>query len=71
LYTDYFYSFQLSGVILLVAMMGAIVLTLRTRPSARRQNYREQLNRSPVNSLEMVKVASGQGVKQESVWVER
>ena len=62
LYTDYFYIFQLSGIILLVAMVGAIVLTLRTRTSARHQNYREQLDRSPANSLELVKVASRQGV---------
>ena len=62
LYTDYFYVFQLSGVILLVAMVGAIVLTLRTRTSVHHQKYREQLNRCPANSLEMVKVASGQGI---------
>jgi NADH-quinone oxidoreductase subunit J len=62
LYTDYVYIFQLSGVILLVAMIGAIVLTLRRRTSALHQNYQDQLKRSPKNSLEMVKVASGQGV---------
>lgn len=66
LYTDYVYIFQLSGIILLVAMVGAIVLTLRTRTSARHQNYQEQLNRSPANTLEMVKVASGQGVSYEN-----
>jgi NADH-quinone oxidoreductase subunit J len=64
LYTNYFYVFQLSGVILLVAMVGAIVLTLRTRTSARHQSYADQLNRSPSNSLEMVKVASRQGVSR-------
>lgn len=64
LYTDYFYIFQLSGVILLVAMVGAIVLTLRTRTSARHQNYQEQLKRSPANSLKIVKVISGQGISE-------
>jgi NADH-quinone oxidoreductase subunit J len=62
LYTDYFYLFQLSGVILLVAMIGAIVLTLRTRDKVRHQNYTAQLDRSPANSLEIVKVTSGQGI---------
>lgn len=62
LYTDYFYIFQLCGVILLVAMVGAIVLTLRKRPDTRSQNYANQLKRSPANSLEMVKVRSGQGI---------
>lgn len=68
LYTDYFYIFQLSGIILLVAMIGAIVLTLRTRTSARHQNYQEQLDRSPANSLKLVKVASGQGVTELEKW---
>lgn len=62
LYTDYFYSFQLSGIILLVAMVGAIVLTLRTRTNIRRQNYHEQLSRSPDNTLQMVKVVPGEGI---------
>lgn len=62
LYTNYFFAFQFSGVILLVAMVGAIILTLRTRTRARHQSYREQQNRSPANTLEMVKVASGQGM---------
>jgi NADH-quinone oxidoreductase subunit J len=62
LYTDYFYAFQLSGIILLVAMVGAIILTLRVRSSARHQNYREQLKRTKANSLEMVQVAPGVGI---------
>jgi NADH-quinone oxidoreductase subunit J len=65
LYTDYFYLFQLSGVILLVAMIGAIVLTLRTREKVRRQDYPAQLSRSPTNSLELVKVLSGQGIQRK------
>jgi NADH-quinone oxidoreductase subunit J len=64
LYTNYFYAFQLSGIILLVAMVGAIILTLRIRTSARHQTYKEQIERSPANSLEMVKVAPQQGVTQ-------
>lgn len=64
LYTDYVYIFQLSGVILLVAMVGAIVLTLRTRTSAQHQNYHVQLDRSPKNTLEIVKVVSGQGIRE-------
>lgn len=71
LYTDYVYIFQLAGVILLVAMVGAIVLTLRTRPSVHRQNYREQLMRSPSNSLKMVKVTSRQGISHETILTEK
>lgn len=59
LYTDYFYIFQLSGIILLVAMVGAIVLTLRKRTGALHQNYQAQLDRCPENTLEMVKVTQG------------
>ena len=62
LYTDYFYLFQLSGIILLVAIIGAIVLTHRTRPRVRHQNYQGQLTRSPSSSLKMVKVVSGEGI---------
>jgi NADH-quinone oxidoreductase subunit J len=65
LYTDYILLFQLSGVVLLVAMIGAIVLTLRTRAKVRHQDYQEQLKRNPANSLRMVKVASGQGILGE------
>lgn len=64
LYTQYFYIFQLSGIILLVAMIGAIVLTLRKRSSAHSQNYQNQLKRSPKNSLEMVKTPSGEGLRK-------
>lgn len=65
LYTDYFYIFQLTGVILLVAMIGAITLTFRTRPSTRRQNIQNQLDRSPANSLKMIKIAPRQGISSE------
>ncbi|MCB4822497.1 NADH-quinone oxidoreductase subunit J [Roseicella aerolata] len=62
LYTDYVYLFQASGLILLVAMIGAIVLTLRDRPGTRRQNVSAQVARSGSISLEKVPV--GAGVKE-------
>lgn len=62
LYTDYIYLFQAAGLVLLVAMIGAIVLTLRDRTETRRQSIPRQLDRSPRNSLAMVPVASGQGM---------
>lgn len=63
LYTEYILPFQLSGFILLVAMIGAIVLTLRKRPDVQRQNIQEQLKRSPTNTLTMHKIAPKQGIK--------
>lgn len=65
LYTDYFYIFQLSGIILLVAMVGAIVLTLRKRTGVLRQNYQAQLNRCPANTLEIVKVTPRKGLFEQ------
>ena len=62
LYTRYFYLFQASGMILLVAMLGAIVLTLRHRPDVRRQNIAEQVARRREDTLEVVKVPSGGGI---------
>lgn len=62
LYTDYIFAFQLSGLILLVAMIGAIVLTHRSRPGVRKQNIREQVSRKAEDVLEVVKVSSGSGV---------
>lgn len=61
LYTDYFYLFQLSGLVLLVAMIGAIVLTLRHRDGVRRQKAGKQINRKRKDSVELVKVKPGQG----------
>jgi NADH-quinone oxidoreductase subunit J len=63
LYTDYFYPFQVSGMVLLVAMVGAIVLTLRDRKDALRQNVDRQLNRPLSEIVEIKKVTSGQGVE--------
>ncbi|ALK09115.1 NADH-quinone oxidoreductase subunit J [Blastochloris viridis] len=62
LYTHYVYFFQASGLILLVAMIGAIVLTLRHKPGIRRQNIAEQIARGPADAVEMRKVKSREGV---------
>ena len=61
LYTDYIYLFQACGLILLVAMIGAIVLTLRQRPGTRRQNVAEQIARS--GSVSLRSVPQGAGLK--------
>jgi len=61
LYDKYLYLFQLSGLILLVAMIGAIVLTLRHRRDIKRQNVLHQMWRDPAKALEMVDVKPGQG----------
>jgi NADH-quinone oxidoreductase subunit J len=61
LYTDYIYYFQIAGLVLLVAMIGAIVLTLRHRPGVRRQNIGEQNARVPSDSMIVVDVKPGQG----------
>ena len=62
LYTENLYFFQLAGMVLLVAMVGAIVLTLRDRPGVKRQNVMEQNARSKASAMEIKKVAPGQGV---------
>jgi NADH-quinone oxidoreductase subunit J len=62
LYTQYFYLFQVAGAVLLVAMIGAIVLTLRSRPGVRRQNVSEQLYRAKDKAITIVKVTSRGGV---------
>ena len=59
-YTDYILYFQLSGVILLVAMIGSIVLTLREREGVKRQVVSEQLQRQ--GKIDLVDVKSGKGV---------
>lgn len=63
LYTDYVFPFQISGLILFVAMVGAIVLTLRERINVKRQNISEQTNRDPKKSVEMMRVESGKGIE--------
>jgi NADH-quinone oxidoreductase subunit J len=61
LYTDYVYYFQTAGLILLVAMIGAIVLTLRRREGVRRQNIGAQNARNPALAMEMKDIKPGQG----------
>ena len=61
LYTEYFYLFQAAGFILLVAIIGAITLTLRHRPGVRRQNIGEQVHRSARDAIEIKKVQPGSG----------
>ena len=61
LYTDYVYVFQICGLILLVAMIGAIVLTLRDREGVRRQDVTRQTQRTLEDSVAIVKVKSGSG----------
>jgi NADH-quinone oxidoreductase subunit J len=62
LYTDYVYFFQAAGLVLLVAMVGAIVLTLRHREGVKRQDINVQNARTPEAAIEVVKVKSGQGL---------
>ena len=62
LYTHYVYYFQAAGMILLVAMVGAIVLTLRRREGVKRQRIVDQVSRRPEDTIEVVKVTPGSGV---------
>ena len=61
LYTDYVYYFQIAGLVLLVAMIGAIVLTLRTRPGVRRQVISVQNARTAAMAVDMVDIRPGEG----------
>ncbi|MEY8881214.1 NADH-quinone oxidoreductase subunit J [Donghicola sp. XS_ASV15] len=62
IYDKYFLLFQLAGLILLVAMIGAIVLTLRHRPDVKRQNVLAQMYRDPAKAMELKDVKPGQGL---------
>jgi NADH-quinone oxidoreductase subunit J len=62
LYTDYILYFQTAGMVLLVAMIGAIVLTLRHRPGVRRQSVAAQVARDPRKAIAMVDAKRGEGV---------
>ena len=62
LYTQYIYYFQAAGVVLLVAMVGAIVLTLRHKAGVKRQNIADQVARSRETAIEVRKVQPGQGL---------
>ncbi|MBS40270.1 MAG: NADH:ubiquinone oxidoreductase subunit J [Rhodospirillales bacterium] len=63
LYTDYIYLFQGAGMVLLVAMVGAIVLTLRSRPGVKKQSISEQINRPTKDSIEIKEVQPGSGAQ--------
>ena len=63
LYTDYIHLFQISGMILLVAMIGAIVLTFRERAGLKRQSYIKQISRERKDGVEVVDVPNNKGVK--------
>ena len=63
LYTDYIHLFQLSGMVLLVAMIGAIVLTFRKRSGVKKQSYFKQISREKYEGVELVEVESNKGVK--------
>ena len=65
LYTDYIHVFQLSGMILLVAMIGAIVLTFRQRSGVKRQSYFSQISRERYDGVELIDVESNKGVKSD------
>jgi len=63
LYTDYIHIFQISGMILLIAMIGAIVLTCRQREGVKKQRYLKQIGRERADGVEVLEVASNKGVK--------
>ena len=62
LYTKYVYFFEAAGLVLLVAMIGAIVLTLRHKQGIKRQDISVQVARGPATAIEVVKVKPGQGI---------
>ena len=63
MYTDYILYFQLAGIVLLLAMIGAILLTFRERAGVKKQSYLNQISRNPSNAVELIEVKSNQGVK--------
>jgi NADH-quinone oxidoreductase subunit J len=62
LYTDYIYFFQAAGLVLLTAMIGAIVLTLRHKPGVRRQSIADQVARTAKTGMSVIKVKVGEGI---------
>jgi len=62
LYTDYIFMFQMAGLILFVAMIGAIALTMRHRPNVKRQNILSQIYRDPAKAVELKDIKPGQGL---------
>ena len=63
MYTDYILYFQLAGIILLLSMIGAILLTFRKRIGVKKQSYIKQISRDPLSSVELKEVKSNDGVK--------
>ena len=63
MYTDYILYFQLAGIVLLLAMIGAILLTFRERVGVKKQSYINQISRNPSSSIELIEAKSNQGVK--------
>ncbi len=63
LYTDYIHVFQISGMVLLIAMIGAIVLTFRQREGVKKQSYIKQISRERSEGVEVLEVSSNKGVK--------
>ena len=63
MYTDYILYFQLAGIILLLSMIGAILLTFRQRKGVKKQSYFNQISRNPSSSIELRDVESNKGVK--------
>ena len=64
LYTDYVYFFQTAGLVLLVAMIGAIVLTLKRREGVKRQDIGAQVARTPASGMRTVSIKSGEGIDE-------
>ncbi|WP_369816534.1 NADH-quinone oxidoreductase subunit J [Brevundimonas sp. Root1423] len=67
LYTDYVYIFQAAGIVLLIAMIGAIVLTLRHKPNIKRQNVARQVGRDAKTAMEVKSVETGAGISSEDL----
>ena len=64
LYTNYIYFFQAAGMVLLVAMIGAIVLTLRHRPGVKKQNVAAQVGRTRATGMQVVSLKAGEGIPE-------
>jgi NADH-quinone oxidoreductase subunit J len=64
LYTDYIYFFQAAGMVLLTAMIGAIVLTLRHKPGVKRQNIGDQVARTTAKGMKIIDVKTGEGISE-------
>jgi NADH-quinone oxidoreductase subunit J len=67
LYTKYIHYFQIAGMVLLVAMIGAIVLTLKHKPNVRRQVIADQVARSRADTLRIVEIKPGEGIAPTEV----